>query len=212
MPSFAFSDEQQQLIQTARDFARQEIVPVAGKLDEEGTFPKEICQKGWETGLMNCEIPEAYGGLGLTCLSHCLVLEEISYGCTGVNTTLAGNSLGVMPIIIAGTEEQKKKYFGRLLAAPIFAAYCCSEPDAGQRRRRHEDQLSQGRRRLRAQRAEALDHQRRRRRLLHRLRARRGHAAAQGDHLLRRRPQDAGRAASARRRTRWGSAAPTPPT
>jgi acyl-CoA dehydrogenase len=59
------------------------------------------------------------------------VLEEISYGCTGVNTTLAGNSLGVMPIIIAGTDEQKKEYFGRLLAAPIFAAYCCSEPDAG---------------------------------------------------------------------------------
>jgi acyl-CoA dehydrogenase len=131
MPSFAFSDEQQQLVDTARDFARKEIIPVAGHLDEDGIFPKEICQKGWETGLMNCEIPEAYGGLGLTCLSHCLVLEEISYGCTGVNTTMAGNSLGVMPIIIAGTDAQKKAYFGRLLAAPIFAAYCCSEPDAG---------------------------------------------------------------------------------
>ena len=131
MPSFAFSDEQQQLIDTARDFTRKEIVPVAGQLDEEGIFPKEICHKGWETGLMNCEIPEAYGGLGLSCLSHCLVLEEISYGCTGVNTTMAGNSLGVMPIVIAGSDAQKKEYFGRLLAAPIFAAYCCSEPDAG---------------------------------------------------------------------------------
>ena len=58
-------------------------------------------------------------------------------------------------------------------------------------RRGHEDQLPQGRRRLRAHRAEALDHQRRRRRLLHRVRARRGDAAAQGHHLLRRRPQDA---------------------
>jgi acyl-CoA dehydrogenase len=131
MPSFAFSDEQQQLIDTARDFTRKEIIPVAGHLDEEGIFPKEICHKGWETGLMNCEIPEAYGGLGLTCLSHCLVLEEISYGCTGVNTTMAGNSLGAMPIIIAGTDAQKKEYFARLLATPIFAAYCCSEPDAG---------------------------------------------------------------------------------
>jgi acyl-CoA dehydrogenase len=131
MPSFDFSEEQQQLMDTARDFARKEIVPVAGQLDEEGTFPKEICRKGWETGLMNCEIPEAYGGLGLTCLAHCLVLEEISYGCTGVNTTMAGNMLGTMPIILAGTDEQKKRYFGRLLAEPIFAAYCCSEPDAG---------------------------------------------------------------------------------
>jgi acyl-CoA dehydrogenase len=131
MPSFDFSEEQQQLIETAREFARKEIVPVAGQLDEEGTFPKDICRKGWETGLMNCEIPEAYGGLGLSCLSHCLVLEEISYGCTGVNTTMAGNMLGAMPLILAGTEEQKKSYFGRLLAEPIFAAYCCSEPDAG---------------------------------------------------------------------------------
>src|SRR3954471_7716732 len=131
MPTFDFSEEQQQLIDTAREFARKEIVPVAGQLDEEGTFPKDICRKGWETGLMNCEIPEAYGGLGLSCLSHCLVLEEISYGCTGVNTTMAANMLGTMPLIIAGSDAQKKEYFGRLLAEPIFAAYCCSEPDAG---------------------------------------------------------------------------------
>ncbi|HXI61037.1 MAG TPA: acyl-CoA dehydrogenase family protein [Polyangia bacterium] len=131
MPSFDFTDEQQQLIDTAREFTRKEIIPVAGQLDEEGTFPRAICDKAFETGLMNCEIPEKYGGLGLSCLSHSLVLEEISVGCTGVNTTLAGNMLGAMPIILAGSEEQRKTYFARLLAKPIFAAYCCSEPDAG---------------------------------------------------------------------------------
>jgi acyl-CoA dehydrogenase len=131
MPNFEFSDEEKQLIETARDFTRKEIVPVAGELDEHGTFPTDICKKAWETGLMNCEIPEAVGGLGLSCLAHCLVLEEISYGCTGVNTTLAANMLGTMPIIIAGTDAQRKEYLGRLLAEPIFAAYCCSEPDAG---------------------------------------------------------------------------------
>ena len=131
MPSFDFTEEQQQLIETAREFTRKEIIPVAGQLDEEAAFPKQICERGWETGLMNCEIPEAYGGIGLSSLSHCLVLEEISYGCTGVNTTMAGNMLGAMPIILAGTDAQKKEYLGRLLAEPIFAAYCCSEPDAG---------------------------------------------------------------------------------
>jgi acyl-CoA dehydrogenase len=131
MPNFDFSEEQQQLIDTAREFARKEIIPVAGHLDETETFPKDICRKGWETGLMNCEIPEAYGGLGLSCLSHCLVLEEMSYGCLGINTTLAANMLGAMPVILAGSDEQKKSCFGRLLAEPIFAAYCCSEPDAG---------------------------------------------------------------------------------
>src|SRR4051794_14178345 len=131
MPNFELSDEEKQLSETARDFARKEIIPVASALDEHGTFPHDICKKGWETGLMNCELPEAYGGLGLSCLAHCLVLEEISYGCTGVNTTMAANMLGTMPIIIAGPDAQKKEYFGRLLAEPIFAAYCCSEPDAG---------------------------------------------------------------------------------
>jgi acyl-CoA dehydrogenase len=80
---------------------------------------------------MNCEIPESLGGLGLSCLDYSLVLEELSYGCVGVNTTVAGNMLGAMPILVAGTEAQKKSYLGRLLAKPIFAAYCCSEPDAG---------------------------------------------------------------------------------
>jgi acyl-CoA dehydrogenase len=131
MIGFDFTEEQDQLIQTARDFTKKEITPVAGQLDEEGKFPTDICKKAWETGLMNIEIPAAYGGLGLSCLDHCLVLEEISYGCTGINTTLAGNMLGTMPLMLAGSEEQKKEYFGRLMASPIFAAYCCSEPDAG---------------------------------------------------------------------------------
>jgi len=131
MVSFDYSDEQKALVQTARDFTRKEIIPVAGQLDEEGTFPREICERAWETGLMNCEIPESLGGLGLSCLDYSLVLEELSYGCVGVNTTVAGNMLGAMPILVAGTDAQKKSYLGRLLAKPIFAAYCCSEPDAG---------------------------------------------------------------------------------
>jgi acyl-CoA dehydrogenase len=131
MIGFDLTEEQQHLVTTARDFTRKEIVPVAGALDEEGKFPDEICRKAWETGLMNCEIPEAFGGLGLSSLSHCLVLEEISYGCMGINTTLAANSLGAMPLVIAGNDAQKKEYFGRLLAKPILAAYACSEPDAG---------------------------------------------------------------------------------
>jgi acyl-CoA dehydrogenase len=128
---FSLTEEQEQLIQTARDFTKQEIIPVAGELDEHGKFPDAIFRKAWETGLANCEVAEADGGLGLSCLSHCLVMEELSYGCLGVNTTIAGNSLASMPLILAGTPEQKKTYLGRLLAQPLLAAYCCSEPDAG---------------------------------------------------------------------------------
>jgi acyl-CoA dehydrogenase len=136
MFDLTLTDEQNALVQTARDFARQEIIPVAGHLDEEGLFPTEICRKAFELGLMNFELPEAYGGLGLSCLTHSLLLEEIAYACAGVNTTLAANMLGALPLLIAGSDEQKRKYFGQLLAGdgrggPIYCAYACSEPDAG---------------------------------------------------------------------------------
>ena len=135
MFDMSLTEEQEALIQTARDFAKKEIVPVAGHLDEEGKFPQEIMKKAFETGLMNFEVPEAYGGLGLSCLTHSLILEEISFGCCGVNTTLAANMLGAMPLLIAGTDKQKQKYLGQLTAGkdggPMFASYACSEPDAG---------------------------------------------------------------------------------
>jgi acyl-CoA dehydrogenase len=128
---FALTEEQTALVATARDFARNEIVPVAGRYDESGEFPREVFRKAWETGLMNAEVPEAYGGVGLSCVDHCLVQEEIAWGCTGINTSLVANNLGAMPLLIAGTDEQKQKYLGWLTREPIFAAYCCSEPDAG---------------------------------------------------------------------------------
>ena len=135
MFDLTLTEEQEALIQTARDFARSEIAPVAGHLDEAGIFPADILKKAFQTGLLNFEIPEAYGGLGLSCLTHSLILEEISWACAGVNTTLAANMLGAMPLIIAGNEAQKKKYLSSLTAGkngePLFCAYACSEPDAG---------------------------------------------------------------------------------
>ena len=128
---FGLNEEQQRLIDTARKFTREKIIPVAQKLDEHGTFPDEICRLAWEIGLMNAEVPQEYGGLGLSTLDHVLMMEEINYGCTGVGTTLTASNLAAMPLILAGTEEQKKKYLGALTEAPIYAAYACSEPDAG---------------------------------------------------------------------------------
>jgi acyl-CoA dehydrogenase len=126
-----FSEEQQALAQTARDFTRKEIIPKAAHYDETGEFPREIFKKAWDTGLMNIEVPEAYGGLGGTCLDNCLVQEEVSFGCSGINTSMAANSLGATPLLIAGSEEQKREYLSRLTKELSFAAYCCSEPDAG---------------------------------------------------------------------------------
>jgi len=127
----SLTEEQQALITTARDFTKKEITPVAAHYDEHDEFPREILKRAFETGLMNVEIPEANGGLGGSCLDHCLIQEEVAYGCLGFNTSLAANMLGAMPVLVAGTDEQKKEWLPRLTEGGEFAAYCCSEPDAG---------------------------------------------------------------------------------
>ncbi len=128
---FRISEDQTALVTTAREFTRKEIIPKAGHYDESGEFPRELLKRAWETGLMNIEIPEAYGGLGGSCLDNCLVQEEVSFGCSGINTSMAANSLGATPLLVAGTDEQKAKYLTRLTSEFCFSAYCCSEPDAG---------------------------------------------------------------------------------
>lgn len=131
MYKFDLSDEQREFQKLARDFARQEIIPVAGELDEKGEFPHAIVKKAWEVGLMNVELPESIGGMGLGIFENCLINEELAYGCTGVATTIMGNTLASKPILIAGNDEQQKQFLGRLLEEPLLASYCTSEPDAG---------------------------------------------------------------------------------
>ena len=128
---FKLNDEQEAIVKIARDFAQKRIAPIAAMLDEQGTFPLTLFNEAWDLGLLNVEIPEAYGGVGLSCLSDCLIIEEIAWGCLGVATSLLANTLGVMPILIAGNEEQKKKYLGAMTKRPLVAAFACSEPEAG---------------------------------------------------------------------------------
>lgn len=128
---FDLTTEQEQLVQTARKFTRERIIPVAGELDRKHEFPTQVCEEAFNLGLMNAEIPAEYGGLGLDCFDHCLLVEEINYGCTGVGTTIVGNNLAAMPLIIAGSDELKKEFLGQLTEQLAFAAYGCSEPDAG---------------------------------------------------------------------------------
>ncbi len=131
MIGFELSDEQKALQETARRFAAEEIRPIAASCDQEGRFPTEIVKKAFELGLVNDEIPEEYGGGGLSIFDHCLVVEELAWGCMGINASITIGGLTSWPIRIAGTEEQKKEWFGRLTSEPILASYCVTEPEAG---------------------------------------------------------------------------------
>jgi len=128
---FTLTDEQKNLRELAHDFAEKEIRPVAWEYDKDGTWPQDIIQKAWEVGLMNTHIPEEYGGPGVGYLDGCLIEEELSWGCSGIQTSVGCNGLATAPVMLAGSEEIKKDYLGRLTEAPLLASFCLTEPDAG---------------------------------------------------------------------------------
>lgn len=89
------TDEQREIQELARKFAREEILPKAQHHDETGEFPWDIVKKAHGLGLMNGHIPADCGGMGLGVFDTCLVTEELAFGCTGITLAIEGSSLGV---------------------------------------------------------------------------------------------------------------------
>jgi acyl-CoA dehydrogenase len=131
MVDFTLTDEQKNLREVAHDFAAKEIRPVAWELDRDGTWPQAIIEKAHEVGLMNTHLPEEYGGAGLSYLDGCIVEEEMSWGCSGVQTSLGANGLASAPVMLGGSEDVKRAFAEELLAEPKLASFCLTEPDAG---------------------------------------------------------------------------------
>lgn len=129
--SFDLNDEQKQMQDVARKFAREEIAPKAPHYDKTGEFPHDLFKKAWEVGLINLSIPKEIGGVDSPILDECIIGEEVAWGCTGISTALTATGLGQTPVIIAGNKQQQKKYLGRLLEEPLIAAYAVTEPGSG---------------------------------------------------------------------------------
>lgn len=128
--SFMLTEEQKMIQQLAREFARNEIAPVAEHYDQSHEYPWPVVKKAQQIGLTAMTVPEEYGGLGLSLFEEVLVTEELAWGCSGISTAIGVNGLAILPILIAGTEEQKKEYCGRM-ADGQMAGYCATEPEAG---------------------------------------------------------------------------------
>ncbi len=126
-------NEQERMIQaTARDFARNELAPVALEANEKGFFPAEIYRKLADLGFLGVTMPEEYGGVNLDTMSLMLVLEEIAAVCASTAVTLSvHNSLTNWCILKYGTEEARARYLPRLAAGEILGAYAITESEAG---------------------------------------------------------------------------------
>ena len=132
MEDLYFTEEHKMLRDMVRDFARNEVKPLAQELDEKGGFPYESVKKMAELGLMGIPWDEKYGGTGMDTMALVIAVEEIGKVCPSTSATMmAHTSLGTAPIAIFGTEEQKERYLPGLASGKKIGAFGLTEPNAG---------------------------------------------------------------------------------
>jgi len=131
-PAGLLSEEHEMLRQAAREFAQNEIIPIAAEHDDSGEFPLETIRKMGQLGFMGIEVPEEYGGAGMDTLAYVLALEEICKADAAHGTVMSvNNSLFCYGILKFGTEEQKQIYVRAIATGDKIGAYSLTEPMSG---------------------------------------------------------------------------------
>ncbi len=131
-PNLDLTEEHKLIRDTARDFAQNEIAPIAAHFDETGEFPYATVKKMGALGLMGIEVPEEYGGAGMDTLAYVLAMIEIAKADVSHSTIMSvNNSLYCHGILKFGTEEQKKKYVTPIASGQKIGAYSLTEPMSG---------------------------------------------------------------------------------
>jgi acyl-CoA dehydrogenase len=128
---FSLSASQLSYLDTARKFVKNEITPRILEMEKEHAFPWDIINKAWKTGLVNLSIPESVRGYEIDPLTSALIIQELSYGDTGISTSAMCNDLANVVIGLHGTDEQKNRFLGPFAEKPVLASFCLTEPNAG---------------------------------------------------------------------------------
>src|SRR6059058_1768139 len=130
--NFELDDDTKLLQRTVRDFALQEVKPVAEELDRTKAFPYELVAKMGELGWMGIPFPESYGGAGGSSLQYAIAVEELTRVDSSVAITMcAHTSLGTQPVYVFGSDEQKQRLMPDLCGGRKLGAFGLTEPDAG---------------------------------------------------------------------------------
>jgi butyryl-CoA dehydrogenase len=126
-------DEQQTMIRdTARQFARQRLLPHAARWDRESHFPMEEIREMGRLGLMGINVPVEWGGAGADQVSTALALEEIAAGDAATSTVMSGhNSVGCMPIVKFGNDDQKRRFLRPMAEGRMLSAFALTEAQGG---------------------------------------------------------------------------------
>lgn len=111
MFELVFTEEQKMLRDMVRDFANNELKPIAAKIDEEEAIPEDIIKKLGELGILGAPFPLEYGGSGFGEVGYCIIQEEIGRACLSTATMIGAHvSIGTNAIYIGGSEEVRQKY------------------------------------------------------------------------------------------------------
>ncbi|MFA5974632.1 MAG: acyl-CoA dehydrogenase family protein [Elusimicrobiota bacterium] len=128
---YNLTEEQQAIVETAREIAQKKIKKVREHYDKTEEYPWEIVEEMRKADLFGVYIPQEYGGLGGGVFELVLAMEEISKACAGMALAIAGTALGTYPIMLYGNDAQKKKYLPDLASGKRMGAFTITEPDAG---------------------------------------------------------------------------------
>ena len=129
---FNLNKEQKMILKMVREFAENELKPIASEIEQEEEFPWEIIKRMGKLGLMGLTIPKEYGGSGVDSISYTIAVEEIARVCGSTAITMAAhNTLGTGQIYAKGTEEQRRKYVVPLAKGEKLGAWALTEPSAG---------------------------------------------------------------------------------
>ncbi len=129
---FQLSEEQQMLQAAARDFAQQEVAPIAAQFDASGEFPFETIRKAGELGFMGVEVPAEYGGAGMDTVSYVLMMEEIAAADAAHSTIVSvNNSLYCGALLQFGAHEQKEQFLRPIATGKAIGCYGLTEPQSG---------------------------------------------------------------------------------
>ena len=122
---------QQRIVDSIREFVEREVIPVASRLEQQDEYPHEIVERMKDLGLFGCNVPEEFGGLGLSYSTYAMIVEELSRGWMSTVGPIGTHSVICDIINRFGTEEQKREFLPGLAAGERRGGLALSEADAG---------------------------------------------------------------------------------